>query len=118
LGHVQTRGEVDPYPRHLKPGSLHISEKALTWKATIAFRAQPLPPQPERIQSIAVRSACKGDWNLKKIGKAYGTRLEVNIPIFEVRVCRTQQSTFERAVEDIDVPLVTSAIRKAPHRSL
>jgi hypothetical protein len=99
------RGSAPPYPNRLRQGELEVARDEVRWRSSRSLGGAPLVIEVPR--SINVRAAGRGEWNVKKGGKAFGV---IPLPEFKVVEATTDVGTVEFAVTSWDVPLVVSAL--------
>lgn len=78
----------------------------IAWRPYWSLHRRPIPIN-ERIESIQVRDAGGSEWNVKKGGGIRG----IQVPAFQVVVCKTDRGVLELSVPSTDVALVVTALR-------
>lgn len=100
------KGSADPWPRRLRQGSLDLIPGEITWRPYWSLHHRPIPIT-EKIESVKVRDPGPAEWNLKQGGNIRG----LQVPSFQVIVCKTDRGVLELAVPSTDVDLVITALR-------
>lgn len=101
------RGPAPWYPSRQRQGELELALEEIRWRSFWSLRRASLVIDAP-IRSIDVRAAGRGEWNVKKGGKAFGV---IPIPEFKVVEATTDAGVVEFAVTSWDAPLVVSALR-------
>jgi hypothetical protein len=100
------RGPAPSYPTRQRQGELELGPEGIRWRSYWSLGRAPLVIDAP-IRSIDVRTAERGEWNVKNGGKAFGV---MPIPKFEVVEATTDAGVVEFAVTSWDVPLVVAAL--------
>jgi hypothetical protein len=101
------KGSGDPWPRRKRQGSLDLMPGEIAWRPYWSLHRQPIPIT-ERIESLQVRDPGPAEWNLKQGGNIRG----IQVPAFQVIVCKTDRGVLELSVPSTDVDLVITALRR------
>jgi hypothetical protein len=101
------KGPAPSYPSRQRQGELELALREIRWRSSWSLGRAPVVIDAP-IRSIGVRAAGRGEWNVKKGGKAFGV---IPIPEFKVVEATTDAGIVEFAVTSWDVPLVVSALR-------
>jgi hypothetical protein len=101
------RGSFDPYPRHLKQGTLELVGTEALWRPYFSLHRDPIPINMP-ISSVETRPADHREPNVKKGGKALGL---IGIPAFLVVTCGIAAGSLDLVVPSADEPLVATFFR-------
>ena len=96
------RGQVDPYPRRLKQGTLILQGTQAAWTPYWSLRRTPMRLDLD-VLSVQSRPADHREPNVKKGGTAFAV---VQVPTFVVVSCTTPSGDVDCVVPAADEPLV------------